>query len=119
MLALQVRRLLALTIILALSAAGVAQSVPADSAVVHQTLVSRGVGKSIKVKETNGTTVNGTITAIDADSFQVTPKGETKPIRVRNEDVKTVHNGGMRTGVKVAIVGVIVLVALGIVGTRV
>jgi sRNA-binding regulator protein Hfq len=113
-------RLTVLTMVFALSATSFGQSGPSDSAVAHEKIASRGIGKSIQVMEINGTTVTGTITAIDSDSFQVTPKRGAQAIRIRNDEVSKVKNGGLRTSVKVTIYVVAGFLLLGaIAGPRV
>jgi Mn2+/Fe2+ NRAMP family transporter len=113
-------RLLSMILVLNLSATCVGQLHPIDSTTVHDKIESRGLGKSIRVEEINGATVAGTILAVDADSFQVKPKHGGQIVLVRNDEVRKVQNGGLRTSIEVTIIVVVTFILVGaIVGTRV
>ena len=47
---------------------------PMDAATLHQKLTARGIGKSVRVTNVDGTETKGTLVSIGEDSFQVTPK---------------------------------------------
>ena len=94
---------------------------PIDSANLQQKLVARGIGKGVKVTEVDGTVVKGTLVSIDEDSFQITPKGATKPTRVPNTQVHKVGNDGLSTAGKIGVgvaIGFGVLLVLGIIASR-
>jgi hypothetical protein len=113
-------RLISMILVFTLSATCVGQLRPIDSTTTHDKIESRGLGKSIKVEEINGATVSGTIIAVDADSFQVKPKHGGQTVLVRNDEVRKVQNGGLRTSIKVTIYIVVAFVLVGaIAGTRV
>ena len=109
-----------LIVVFSLSAVCMGQSIPPDPGTVHDRVESRGIGKSIKVRETNGKTVTGTITSIEADSFQLQPKHGAQAVRIRNDEVLKAEGGGLPRGVKITIFVFVGLVLLGaIAGTRV
>ena len=115
-----VHRLLFVSVAFTLATTCFAQLRPMDSTEAHRRVESRGIGKSIRVNERNGTTVTGTIVAIEADSFRVKPSHGKQAVTVRNDDVVKTEKGGLSTGIKVTLYVVIGMVLLGaIAGTRV
>ena len=74
-----------------------------DPAMLKQTLTTRGIGKGIKVKELDDTTVVGTLIAIQDDSFQITPNHAVQPVTIQDANVKSIHNSGLSTGAKIGI----------------
>lgn len=88
-------------------------SAPIDETVLHQKLITRGIGKGLKVTEIDGTVIKGTLVTIDDGSFQLTPKQATQPTRILNSQVAKLGNDGMSTRAKVT-TGVIVGIVVGI-----
>ena len=94
-------------------------TVRADSSIIHQKLVARGIGQGIKVTEIDGTVVKGTLVSIDDESFQVTPKTATQPTRISISQVSKIGKDGMSTGAKVGIgiaIGATVVIVAIIIG---
>jgi hypothetical protein len=89
---------------------------PASPNATKQTLLELGISKHVKVKEVDGTTVKGTLTSVDADSFQVIPGDGASPIVIAYSQVVKIVRGGVPLAVKVVlwtIVGGIVILILG------
>jgi hypothetical protein len=87
----------------------------ATSSVTRQTLQQFGVSKRVKVRETDGTTVKGTVAGISDDSFLLVPKTGGAPFSINYAQVDKVQRDGMPKPVKVALltfVGLIVLAYL-------
>jgi hypothetical protein len=83
-----------------------------DPAKLKQALTTRGIGKSVKVTELDGTTVSGSLTAIRDDAFDVTLKKATQPTTISYPQVSKEGNGGLSTGAKIGIgVSCVVVVA--------
>jgi hypothetical protein len=111
----------ALALVLALTATSLGETtktVPIEPTALHGKLVKRGIGKSVKVTQLDGTVVKGTLVSIDADSFAVTPKGATQPVHIANGQVAKFENGGISTATKWAI-GIAIFAALAIGSSRV
>lgn len=69
---------------------------PVDqSAKFKQQVAERGVGKFVKLKETDGTRVDGVVTAIHDETFEVTPKTTMKPVMVPYAQVASLHGKGL------------------------
>jgi hypothetical protein len=101
----------------ALAAGGAETKTAMDPAKLNEALTARGIGKSVKVTQLDGTTVVGTLIVIQSDNFQITPNHATQPVTIQDADVKSIHNSGLSTGAKVGIgvgigVGVVVLAAV-------
>ena len=95
-----------------------ATEAPIDSANLQQKLVARGIGKGVKVTEVDGTVVKGILVSIDADSFQITPKGATQPTRISNSQVHKFSKDGLSTAGKIGVgvaIGFGILAVLGII----
>jgi hypothetical protein len=95
-----------------------ATDTPIDSANLQQKLTARGIGKGVKV---DGSVVKGILDSIDADSFQITPKGATQPTRISNTQVHKFGNDGLSTAGKIGVgiaIGFGILVVLGIIASR-
>jgi hypothetical protein len=73
---------------------------PMDANRVRQMVMRRGIGKGVKVTESDGTRITGVLTAIENDSFEVTPKNTFQPTLVRYTDVERVQ-GDTSTAAKV------------------
>jgi hypothetical protein len=86
-----------------------------DPVKLKQNLTTRGIGKSVKVTELDGTTVSGNLMAIRDDTFDVTLKKATQPITISYSQVSKEGNGGLTTGAKIGIVVGCVGVAAGVV----
>ena len=70
---------------------------PPTPAKLKLTLMKRGIGMGFKIKELDGTTVTGVLTAIHNDTFEVTAKGTTQAIVIPYAQVSAVHNQGSGT----------------------
>jgi hypothetical protein len=84
---------------------------PATPNATKQELLQQGISKHIKVKEVDGTTVKGTLTAVNDDSFQIIPKDGGPPLSIAFSQVVKVTRTGMPTAVKAVlwtVTGVIV-----------
>ena len=91
---------------------------PMDVSTLHQKLVTRGIGKGVKVTEVDGTKVNGTLIAIEPDSFQIKPGDSDQPTRILNSQVAKFGNSGLSTGAKVAIgvgIGAVIFVVVAVI----
>jgi hypothetical protein len=98
---------------------GYAADVPLDSASAKQMLQKRGVGKTVKVKEADGTELRAKIVSIGETSV-VMQDGSKPAVEVPYGTVTAVKGGGLSKGAKIGIwVAVGVFVALGVLGTRV
>jgi hypothetical protein len=62
------------------------------AATAKQVLTERGVGKLVRITESDGTTLTGILTALHDDSFEVTPKGATSSATIGYAQVTEVHN---------------------------
>jgi hypothetical protein len=88
---------------------------PMNAGTAKQVIVTRGVGKSVKVTETDGTVVTGKIAAIEDDKFEITAKDAAAPVSIPFSQVKDVHNGGLSKGAKIGIVLAVVGAAIAII----
>jgi hypothetical protein len=91
-----------------------AAGTPLDPFKLKQKLTARGIGKSIKVTELDGSIVSGNLTAIRDDAFDVTLKKATQPTPIAYSQVSKVGNGGLSTGAMIGIAVGVVAVAAGI-----
>jgi hypothetical protein len=89
-----------------------------DAVSAKQALTKRGIGKFVRVTESDGTSITGILTAIHDDNFEVTPRRSTTPATIAYAQVTEVHNDKSRTshprnrqGVEIA-AGVIVVAAV-------
>jgi len=85
---------------------------PVSPSATKQELLEQGISKHIKVKEVDGTTVKGTLTAVNDDSFQIIPKDGGAPVTINYSQVVKVKRDGMPTGVKVTIIAVAVTIVV-------
>lgn len=106
-------RSVALTLAFTLSAASVAYAadVPLAPATAKQMLQARGVGKMVKVKEKDGTTVRAKIVSIGDDAI-VLQNGSKPAVAISYGQMMAVKGAGLSTGAKVGI-----WVAVGVVAT--
>jgi hypothetical protein len=105
-----------LSITLLCNSVAFAAAKPADPVKLKQTLTARGIGKDIKVKELDGTTVTGILTGIHDDSLDITPGKTAQAVTIQYAQVSAV-NHGMSTGSKVGIgvgIGVAIFAVWGI-----
>jgi hypothetical protein len=96
---------------LTFAGSGIAYGQAASANATKQKLMELGISKHIKVKEQDGSTVKGTLTAVNDDSFQIIPKDGGAPLAIAYSQVVKVARDGMPKAVKVAIwtvVGVVV-----------
>jgi len=87
----------------------------ASTNTTKQKLLEQGISKHIKVKEVDGTTVKGTLTSVNDDSFHIIPKDGGAPVAINYSQVVMVKHDGMPTAVKVLIWVVVGLVVAAIV----
>jgi hypothetical protein len=108
-----------LAVVLVGNSVAFAAGAPLDPVKLEQKLTARGIGKSVKVTELDGTIVSGRLTAIRDDAFEVTVKKATQPITIPYAQVSKVGNGGLSTGAKIGIVvgSVAVIVVVSVVLT--
>ena len=88
---------------------------PMDATTLHQELLTRGIGKGVKVTEIDGTVVKGILMTIDPDSFQVTPKNAKQPTRILSTQVAKCSKDGLSKGAKIGIgigIGVVALLVV-------
>lgn len=78
-----------------------AATVP-DALTAHQQIARRGLGKRVKVHESNGAVLRGTIQSVGADSF-VLQTGHEPSVTIPYTDVRAVDGPGLSTGSKIAI----------------
>jgi hypothetical protein len=74
-----------------------------------------GISKHVKVKEQDGSTVRGTLSAVNEDSFLLIPKDGGAPFAVPYSQVVKVAHDGMPKAVKVAIWSVVIFLVTAIV----
>ena len=102
-----------LAVVLFGNSVALAAGVPMDAGKLKHALTARGVGKSVKVTELDGTLVSGNLAAIRDDGFDVAVKG-MQPMTIPYAEVSKVGNGGLSTGVKIGIVLGCVVVAVAV-----
>ena len=110
-------RFVALVLSFSLSAASVAYATdaPLTPATAKQMLQAKGVGKMVKVKEADGTTVRAKIVSLGDDSV-VLQNGSKPAVTIAYSQMAAVKGPGLSTGAKVGIwVGVGVVAAVAIV----
>lgn len=117
---LQLLRIVSTVLTFALVSNSVAVAAPPDAAKQKQKLIARGIGNTVRVTETSGTTVTGTLISVDDTTFKVMPRKAAEAVTVAYADVSSIHGGGLSTRAQVGIgITILVLVALGVVGTRI
>jgi hypothetical protein len=87
---------------------------PMDAMTAKQAIATRGVGKRVKVTETDGTVVTGQIAAIEDEKFDVRAKDAAPAVPIPFSQVKDVHNAGLSKGAKIGIVLAVVGAAIAI-----
>ena len=87
-------------------------TLPAAKQLVHD----RGVGKGVKIKQVDGTSVRGKIASIGEDSFTMTVSSDKPTVEIPYAHVSSVDGPGLPKAVTITIVVVLVLVGLGIAG---
>jgi hypothetical protein len=87
---------------------------PAGTNATKQKLQELGISKHIKVKELDGSTVKGTLTAVNDDSFQLIPKDGASPVVIAYSQVAKVARTGMPKAVKIVlwVIGSVVVAAI-------
>ena len=82
--------------------------------VVHDQIVSRGIGHKVKLIRADGSQIQGRIVAIRDDSVDLSTKG-TAALSVNLAEVSDVKGPGLSTGAKIGIgVGIGVVICVGI-----
>jgi hypothetical protein len=82
-----------------------------DPVKLKQKLATHGIGKSVRVTELDGTTINGNIVAIRDDDFDLTVKKTAQPVTIAYSRVARIDNP-LSTGAKIGIiVGIVVVIA--------
>ena len=100
---LRLSRMTALVLALALLSERVALAVPTpDASSAQQQIASRGIGKSVKVHEADGTVLRGKIMWLKDDSFGV-KVGSQRLVEVAFTNVRSVDGPGLSKGAKVGI----------------
>lgn len=114
---LRLSRLLAFLLAIAFLSERVALAMPTpDAASAKQQIAARGVGKGVRVHETDGTVLRGKIISVGEDSFGV-QVGSKPPVEVAFANVRAVDGPGLSKGAKIGIgIGVVLVVAI-VVGT--
>ena len=110
-----------LALILSVTQASIAQTASSPSnpsAAIIAKINARGTGKGIKVTETSGQEIKGTLVSLDADGFSVIAKGAATPVHIAYTDVAKIGNPGMSlagklgTGVLIGVVAFAVLIII-------
>ncbi len=68
-----------------------------DAVSAKQALTKRGIGKFVRVTESDGSSVTGVLTAIHDDNFEVTPRRSTTPTTIAYAQVTEIHNDKSKT----------------------
>ncbi len=92
-----------------------------EAANLYEELQSRGLGSDVKVTKADGTVIKGTLVELEADSFEVVPKGAVHPTYISDAQVARIDNAGLPKAAKEAIgalVGVLVVIGLIAITTR-
>jgi hypothetical protein len=63
-----------------------------DAVSAKQVLTKRGVGKLVRITESDGTNITGMLTALHDDTFEVTPKSDPTSTTISYAQVTEVHN---------------------------
>ena len=92
-----------LTLVLVGNSIAYGQGVASTNA-TKQKLLEQGISKRIKIKEVDGTTVKGTLTAVNDDSFQIIPKDGGAPVAIDYSNVMNVARDGMPKALKVSLI---------------
>jgi len=92
------------------------QRVLLDAVSAKQVLTQRGVGKWVRVTESDGTSVTGVLSALHDDSFEVTPKKATTPTTIAYTQVTEIHNDKAKTSHPRNNQGVAIVVGVVVVG---
>ncbi len=69
-----------------------AARVPLDAVMAKQALMKRGIGKGVKITESDGTNVTGVLTGIHDDTFEVTPEKTFAATAIPYAKVVASHN---------------------------
>ena len=93
-----------------------AQRVLLDAVSAKQALTQRGIGKWVRITESDGTSVTGVLTALDDDSFEVTPRKATAPATIAYTQVTEVHKDKAKTSHPRNNQGVAIVVGVVVVG---
>ena len=112
-------RLSSVALMLTLVANGVAVAASPmdkmDTTIVQAKVKARGIGKEVKITETDKTQLKGVIVKIGEQSFQLKVKDSPDPVEIPYANVSSVHNAGLSTGAKVGIgilIGVVAVVLI-------
>jgi hypothetical protein len=84
-----------------------------------QSIQELGISKRVKVKELDGATVKGTITAVHEDSFLLIPKSGGPPVAISFSQVATVKRDSMPTALKAVIWTLVIFVAFVFIGSAI
>jgi sRNA-binding regulator protein Hfq len=102
------------------SAAQTQTSEALQAAKVKENMQKRGEKSRVKVTLTNGTVIDGNISKIEDNSFEVTYKKTGQTTTIAYADVQKVGGPGLSTGVKIAIgVGIGLGIAVAILAIEV
>jgi hypothetical protein len=110
----------ALVLCLALVTSSVAQGTSGGAGALSgkDVLQSHQVGQMVVVKRTDGSKVRAKIVSVRDDAVVLRGSGGGN-VEIAYKDIAKVQNGGLSRGAKGWIIGGVILVVLGILGTRV
>jgi hypothetical protein len=83
--------------------------------VTKQKLLEIGISNRLKVKEADGTTLKGTLSAVNEDSFLIIPKDGGAAVTILYTQAGSVARDGLSKGTKIAIwivVGAVVVAGI-------
>jgi hypothetical protein len=89
----------------------------AAPAAPKQKLQGLEISKHVKVRETDGSTVKGTVMAVNEDNFLLVPKEGGATIAIKYSQVVKVQSDGMPVAVKVVLWTITVGIGVIILGT--
>ena len=119
-LTMRLSRITALLLAIAFLSDRLALAIPTpDAASAKQQIATRGVGKSVKVHEADGTVLRGKIVSLGEDSFGI-QIGSKPSIEVTFANVRAVDGPGLSKGAKIGMgVGAGVVLAVVIVAVTI
>lgn len=94
-------------------------STPLDSSTAKQEVQSHGVGNTVRLTRKDGTEVRGRIVSIEDDGCVLQVNKQLVRVTVLFDEMTTVRGPGISHGAKIGIIVGVVLVGLGIAGSRV
>jgi hypothetical protein len=110
----QLLRPLTAVLAMTLTANSITLAAPPDPVKLSNKLTARGIGKSVKITESDGTVVTGKLVAIRNDSFDLMPTAAAQQLTISYTQVVSIHNGPLSTGAKIGIVVGCIVVAVAV-----